>query len=170
MGRESESPWYAPGILTFWHALITNDCTAQDLTFPDSLLPIYITFLAWDKYIATHAKDDLLGSPKVPGESNAELEADTEKMTSIALKLTDDLVKQGSVSVDEEELSTVKTQIGEFAQELVRAGGGELHNIAALTGGVVSQEVIKVVTEQYVPVDNTCIFDGVRSKTAVFRV
>ena len=52
----------------------------------------------------------------------------------------------------------------------VRAGGGELHNIAALTGGLVSQEVIKVVTEQYVPVDNTCVFDGVKSKTTVLRV
>lgn len=52
----------------------------------------------------------------------------------------------------------------------MRAGGGELHNIAALTGGMVSQEVIKVITEQYVPVDNTCVFDGVRSKSSVFRV
>lgn len=52
----------------------------------------------------------------------------------------------------------------------VRAGGGELHNISALTGGLVSQEVIKVITEQYVPVDNTCVFDGVRSKSAVIRV
>jgi amyloid beta precursor protein binding protein 1 len=35
---------------------------------------------------------------------------------------------------------------------------------------MVSQEVIKVITEQYIPVDNTCIFDGVKSKTAVIRV
>jgi amyloid beta precursor protein binding protein 1 len=33
----------------------------------------------------------------------------------------------------------------------------------------VSQEVIKVITKQYVPVDNTCIFDGVRSKTSVLK-
>ena len=52
----------------------------------------------------------------------------------------------------------------------MRAGGAELHNIAALTGGLVSQEVIKAITEQYIPVDNTCVFDGVNSKTAVFRI
>lgn len=52
----------------------------------------------------------------------------------------------------------------------VRAGGAELHNISAFTGGIVSQEVIKVITEQYIPVDNTCIFDGIRSKSAVFKV
>lgn len=51
-----------------------------------------------------------------------------------------------------------------------RAGGAELHNIAALTGGIVSQEIIKAVTEQYIPVDNTCVFDGVRSKSGVLRV
>ena len=52
----------------------------------------------------------------------------------------------------------------------VRAGGAELHNIAALTGGLVAQEVIKVVTKQYVPIDNTCVFDGVESKTSVLRI
>jgi amyloid beta precursor protein binding protein 1 len=84
--------------------------------------------------------------------------------------VTDDLVKEASASIDEDEYATVKTQIGESVQELVRAGGAQLHNIAALSGGIVSQEVIKAITEQYVPVDNTCIFDGVRSKTAVFRI
>jgi amyloid beta precursor protein binding protein 1 len=34
----------------------------------------------------------------------------------------------------------------------------------------VSQEVIKAITEQYIPVDNACVFDGVKSKTAVFKV
>ena len=51
-----------------------------------------------------------------------------------------------------------------------RAGGAELHNIASLTGGVVAQEVIKVITKQYVPVDNVCIFDGVQSKTSVLKL
>jgi amyloid beta precursor protein binding protein 1 len=39
-----------------------------------------------------------------------------------------------------------------------------------MTGGMVSQEVIKVITEQYVPVDNTCIFDGITSKSMVIKV
>ena len=52
----------------------------------------------------------------------------------------------------------------------IRAGGGELHNISALTGGMVAQEIIKVITKQYMPVDNTCVFDGITSKTAIFRL
>jgi NEDD8-activating enzyme E1 regulatory subunit len=56
------------------------------------------------------------------------------------------------------------------AQEVARAKGGELHNISALTGGMVSQEIIKVITKQYIPIDNTCIFDGIRSRTQVLRI
>jgi len=129
-----------------------------------------MAFLAWDKFIATHDKDALGGAPKAPGESDADLESDIEKVTGIALTFVDDLVKHSNISIGEDEFDTIRAQIGELAQEFVRAGGAELHNISALTGGIVSQEIIKVITEQYVPVDNTCIFDGVRSKSSVFNV
>lgn len=56
------------------------------------------------------------------------------------------------------------------ATEVARAHGGELHNIAALTGGMVAQEVIKIITKQYIPVDNTCVFDGIASHSQVFRI
>jgi amyloid beta precursor protein binding protein 1 len=45
-----------------------------------------------------------------------------------------------------------------------------MHNIASLTGGLVAQEVIKVITEQYVPVDNVCVWDGIESRTWVGKV
>lgn len=56
------------------------------------------------------------------------------------------------------------------AKEVARSRGGELHNISALTGGMVAQEVIKLITKQYVPVDNVCVFDGIYSRTQVFRL
>ena len=56
------------------------------------------------------------------------------------------------------------------AEEVARAKGGELHNISALTGGMVAQEVIKIITKQYIPIDNTCIFDGISSRTQVIRI
>ncbi|KAH7322961.1 hypothetical protein B0I35DRAFT_407368 [Stachybotrys elegans] len=62
------------------------------------------------------------------------------------------------------------TRVEQAAQEVARAAGGELHNIAAVMGGMVAQEVIKVVTQQYVPVDNTCIFDGIESRCQVLRL
>lgn len=143
---------------------------AQTLTFPDSLVPLYIAFLAWDKFVATHDQGASLNAPKVPGEADSDVESDVEKVTGMANHIAQQLLKEGSVTLEEDDLTTLKNQLSEFSQELVRAGGAELHNISAVTGGTVSQEIIKVITEQYVPVDNTCIFDGVKSKTAVFRV
>ncbi|KAK1975852.1 ThiF family protein [Colletotrichum cereale] len=56
------------------------------------------------------------------------------------------------------------------AQEVSRAGGGELHNISAVTGGMVAQETIKIITNQYVPIENTCIFDGIASRCQILRL
>jgi amyloid beta precursor protein binding protein 1 len=58
----------------------------------------------------------------------------------------------------------------QVAEEVARARGGELHNISAMTGGMVAQEVIKIITKQYIPIDNTCILDGITSRTQVLRI
>jgi len=47
------------------------------------------------------------------------------------------------------------------AQEIVRYGAVEMHNISAIIGGISAQEVVKVVTHQYVPIDNTYIYNGI---------
>ncbi|KAL2754551.1 hypothetical protein ACRALDRAFT_1076212 [Sodiomyces alcalophilus JCM 7366] len=56
------------------------------------------------------------------------------------------------------------------AQEVFRAAGGELHNVSAVLGGMVAQELIKIVTKQYIPINNTCIFDGIGSRCQVLRL
>ena len=58
----------------------------------------------------------------------------------------------------------------QIAEEVARAQGGELHNISALTGGMAAQEIIKIITKQYIPIDNICVFDGIKSRTQVFRI
>jgi amyloid beta precursor protein binding protein 1 len=50
-----------------------------------------------------------------------------------------------------------------------RYGGAELHNIAALLGGLASQEAIKVITRQFVPFSNTLIYDGIEGRIDVFQ-
>ena len=63
-----------------------------------------------------------------------------------------------------------RRSIRDAAEELYRSGGGELHNTSAATGGMVAQEIIKIVTKQYVPIDNTCVFDAIGSRCQVFRL
>lgn len=52
-------------------------------------------------------------------------------------------------------------QQDDYVQEMVRYGGCELHNIAAFQGGVVSLEIIKLITHQWVPLKSTFIFNGI---------
>lgn len=61
-------------------------------------------------------------------------------------------------------------RVVKISEEVARAGSGELHNTSALTGGMVAQEIIKIITKQYIPVDNTCIFDGISSRCQVLRL
>ena len=55
------------------------------------------------------------------------------------------------------------------AREVARGQGGELHTISAITGGLLAQEIVKLVTGQYVPIDNVCVYDGINSRSQVFR-
>ena len=54
--------------------------------------------------------------------------------------------------------------------EIVRYSNSCLHNIAAVLGGVAAQEAVKLITEQYTPLNHTFIFDGVHSKSQVFNI
>jgi amyloid beta precursor protein binding protein 1 len=57
----------------------------------------------------------------------------------------------------------------DYASELARYGNAEIHNIASLIGGVASQEAVKIITGQYVPLDNTYIYNGIASTGGVYR-
>ncbi|VEU23190.1 DEKNAAC104319 [Brettanomyces naardenensis] len=54
--------------------------------------------------------------------------------------------------------------------EICRARGSELHNICALIGGIAGQEVIKVITNQYVTLDNCMSFDGIKAQGGTWRI
>ncbi|TQN67580.1 NEDD8-activating enzyme E1 regulatory subunit [Colletotrichum shisoi] len=61
-------------------------------------------------------------------------------------------------------------RLAQAAQEVSRAGGGELHNVSAVTGGMVAQETIKIITNQYVPIESTCVFDGIASRCQILHL
>ena len=44
---------------------------------------------------------------------------------------------------------------------LLRYGNGEIHTVAAIMGGVASQEAIKLITHQYTLLNNTFVFNGI---------
>ncbi len=134
---------------------------ASQLTDETSLLLIYIAFQAYDSFYASLPSSSSI-SPGSHQGSLSNLQTHARSTLSHLLK--------SSPSISSDEATEIQARLDAVVQELHRGFGIELHNIAALTGGMVAQEVIKVVTKQYVPVDNTCVFDGVGSRTAVFQL
>ena len=108
--------------------------------------------------------------PKTLSAIRTTLENDWEDLFPIYLAL-----EQASTSTDSDfSMYTAdedkQEAIRKCIDEVKRAHGGELHNISSVTGGMVAQEAIKLLTKQYVPVDGVCVFDGVRSKVGVFKI
>lgn len=58
----------------------------------------------------------------------------------------------------------------DIVHEMCRFGGSELHNIAAFMGGICSLEAIKVITTQWVPIDNTTIYNGINGTTSSIKL
>ncbi|CAD6187851.1 unnamed protein product [Caenorhabditis auriculariae] len=55
-------------------------------------------------------------------------------------------------------------------KEMCRFGASELHVVASFVGGITAQEVIKLATNQYLPIDNTLLFDGLTQNATTFRL
>jgi len=125
---------------------------AQELNDETSLFLLYVCFLAYD----------CLADRLTPRDSSQSI-----YHSLYCADFLDELIEQSGIVIEKE---AVIERMENFSQEMQRASDGELHNISALTGGIVAQEVIKVITKQYIPLDNTCVFDGIASKVGVFRV
>ena len=61
------------------------------------------------------------------------------------------------------------TNVANICQELTRYGNAEIHAVASVVGGVASQEAVKLITGQYIPVDNTYIYNGIVSVGGVYK-
>ncbi len=93
-----------------------------------------------------------------PGEGDADADVPVLKQFVVeALKEAG--LNGGTPPIDDD-------YIGEFC----RWGGAELHSVASLIGGVASQEAIKAITHQYVPLNNTFIFNGAAGTTATLEL
>jgi NEDD8-activating enzyme E1 regulatory subunit len=58
----------------------------------------------------------------------------------------------------------------DILEELCRYGASEIHSIAAFVGGCCAQEAIKLITHQYIPIDNTLIYNGIEQTTTVVKL
>lgn len=125
---------------------------ASELEAPENNLSFYILLRAVDRFYSTHSR--------YPGYFDDKLEMETD----IASLKTSVNAVLGELSLP---ASSVKD---EPIHEMCRFGASEMHNIAAFIGGVASQEIIKLITHQYTPLNNTFIYNGMNSTTTTVQL
>ncbi|KIW33629.1 uncharacterized protein PV07_00465 [Cladophialophora immunda] len=145
---------------------------------PDSEIESFCKNASHVRVLTNQNKDTLpslrlmLPDPKISSRLGSIIENDWESLFPVFIALnsksfsSDTPPNVASLSSDPETQDNITNAI----TEVERAGGGELHNISSILGGMVAQEAIKLLTRQYVPVDGTCVFDGIKSKSGVFKI
>ncbi|CAN1783739.1 NEDD8-activating enzyme E1 regulatory subunit AXR1 [Linum perenne] len=110
-------------------------------------------------YILLRAVDRFAANYKViPGQYEGEIDEDIARLKSTAVTLLNDLGCNASPLNDD------------LVSEIWRYAGSELHAVAAFIGGVASQEVIKLITKQFVPMSGTFIFNGIDHKSQILSL
>ncbi|XP_042007609.1 NEDD8-activating enzyme E1 regulatory subunit AXR1-like [Salvia splendens] len=105
----------------------------------------YILLRAVDRFAANYNS--------FPGQFDGEMDEEISRLKTTAVSLLNDLGCNGSSLTED------------LINEMCRYGAAELHSVAAFVGGIASQEVIKLITRQFVPMSGTFIFNGVDHKS-----
>lgn len=127
----------------------TEDISAEFFD-EDSSVQWYVAVRAVEKFRTSHGR--------YPGNTKENLESDIEELSGIATELVTSLGADDSFDYNYD-----------YVHEIARFSNSCLHNIGALLGGVAAQEAVKLITEQYTPLNHTFIFDGTRTKSQVFN-
>ncbi|KAL2456852.1 NEDD8-activating enzyme E1 regulatory subunit [Forsythia ovata] len=110
----------------------------------------YILLRSADRYAANYNS--------FPGQFDGEMDEDISRLKTIAVALLGDLGCNGSTLTED------------LINEMCRYGAAELHAVAAFVGGIASQEVIKLITKQFVPMCGTFIFNGIDHKSQLLSL
>lgn len=105
----------------------------------------YILLRAVDRFAANYNS--------FPGQFDGAMDEDISRLKTMAVSLLSDFGCNGSTITED------------LINEMCRFGASELHAVAAFIGGIASQEVIKLITRQFVPMSGTFIFNGIDHKS-----
>ncbi|ORY29355.1 hypothetical protein BCR39DRAFT_532469 [Naematelia encephala] len=117
-------------------------------------LPLHLAFLSAERFFSQEKR--------WPGTSqDGDMAEDSRKMAETVRHIIRDAAQGFSGEIGDLATNAIA--------EVARGGFGTLPTTAAFLGGLVGQEAIKLVTNQYNPLDNTCIVDLVQSGIEKFR-
>jgi len=58
----------------------------------------------------------------------------------------------------------------EFIFEMCRFGNSQVHSVSAFIGGVAAQEVIKLITKKWIPLNNTYVYNGIKASSCSIEI
>mmetsp|Transcript_22553 Transcript_22553/g.33400 ORF Transcript_22553/g.33400 Transcript_22553/m.33400 type:complete len:623 (+) Transcript_22553:138-2006(+) len=107
-----------------------------------------------------------------PGQDGRELalESDTNDVQKHIVDIVEKLGLSENELVQSTLLSKEEEKKNAYAKEMTRYNNAEVHNIASVVGGVASQEAVKMITGQYVPIDGNYIFNGIAGVAGIFKL
>lgn len=119
----------------------------SNLEHEDNDILFYVLLRAVDRFCSEYRR--------CPGRNNDDVESDIIKLKSCVSALMQDW---GCSQITKDD----------YIHEICRFGGAELHSVAAFMGGSTAHEIIKLITGQYVPLNNTLIYYAVSQTTSVY--
>ncbi|KAK4758946.1 hypothetical protein SAY87_020247 [Trapa incisa] len=135
--RPIEEEFHSPNLTELLKYLTDEDYSVA--------VRFYILLRAVDHFAANYNN--------FPGEFDGAMDEDISRLKMTAVGLLSDLGCNGHTLTED------------LISEMCRVGAAELHAVAAFIGGVASQEVIKLITKQFVPMLGTFIFNGIDHKS-----
>jgi len=102
-----------------------------------------------------------------PGRDSRSLALDAD-VDSVHKILQSYIAQLGLSDVELIQAHLIKNK--DIIKEMVRYYNAEIHNIASFMGGVAAQEAVKLITKQFVPLDNVFLFNGIVGVGAVYRL
>ncbi|KAJ4851232.1 NEDD8-activating enzyme E1 regulatory subunit axr1 [Turnera subulata] len=135
--RSIEDEFNNPSLSELQKYLTDEECSIA--------MGFYILLRAADRFAANYNS--------FPGQFEGAMDEDISRLKTTAVGLLSDLGCNGSILTED------------LINEMCRFGASELHAVAAFIGGIASQEVIKLITEQFVPMSGTFIFNGIDQKS-----
>uniref|UniRef100_A0A8C9XVC4 NEDD8-activating enzyme E1 regulatory subunit n=1 Tax=Sander lucioperca TaxID=283035 RepID=A0A8C9XVC4_SANLU len=128
---------------------VNKDEITSSMDNPDSEMVFYLMFRAVDRFYQQHSR--------YPGVYNYQVEDDISK-----LKLcVNSLLQEYSLNVNIKD---------DYIHEFCRYGAAEPHTVAAFLGGSAAQEAIKIISHQFVPFNNTFIYNAMSQTSATLQL
>ncbi|MGH0122760.1 UNVERIFIED_CONTAM: hypothetical protein FKN15_004342 [Acipenser sinensis] len=128
---------------------INKDEISSCMDNPDSEMVLYLMLRAVDKFYQQHGR--------YPGVYNYQVEEDIGKLKSCV----NSFLQENGLAVN------VKH---DYIHEFCRYGAVEPHPVASFVGGSAAQDAIKIITHQFVPFNNTFIYNAMAQTSATFQL